>query len=382
MIRRHLARSALIVLALAVLLAACGSSQRSQPVPLSMLTEAVDLQLIAPLETPTAFAIRPGDPPEIAYVASQNGAVYRVDVSSGGTREVASLRDRTKASGERGLLGLAFSPNGNEMYVHFTDLDGNTNVNAIEMANDTPDIETMRTLLFVEQPYSNHNGGQLLVDEKGNLLIGLGDGGASGDPLGHGQNPASLLGKILRISPNPTGSQTPYDIPGDNPFVQSATAAPEVLFLGLRNPWRFSIDGVTGDFWIADVGQNATEEINQVPAPGIGANLGWNLREGSRSFSSSTSEELTDPVYEWPNTGGASAIGGFVYRGSAIPELKGRYVFADFGQRGLLALDPDTGSVTKLDLPISAVVAFGQDNNQELYVVSLSSGVWALRPAR
>ena len=382
MIRRHLARSALIVLVLAALLAACGSSQKSQPVPLSNLSEVVSVELIAPLETPTAFAIRPGDPAEIVYVASQNGAVYRVDVSSGGTSEVASLRDRTKASGERGLLGLAFSPNGNEMYVHFTDLDGNTNVNAIEMVNDTPDIATMRTLLFVEQPYSNHNGGQLLVDETGNLLIGLGDGGASGDPLGHAQNPTSLLGKVLRISPNPPGSQTPYDVPEDNPFVQSASAAPEVLFLGLRNPWRFSIDQVTGDFWIADVGQNTTEEINRIPAARVGANLGWNVRDGSRPFKGSTTEVLTDPIYDWPNTGGASAIGGFVYRGSAIPELKGNYVFADFGQRGLFALDPDTGSVTKIDLPVSSIVAFGQDRNQELFVMSLSEGVYALLPSR
>lgn len=381
MIRRHPIRSA-VVLIFTALLAACGSSRSSESVPVSSLSDAVVIELIAPLETPTSFAVRPGDPAEIIHVASQDGAIYRVNVSNGSTTEIASLRDRTNASGERGLLGLAFSPDGNEMYVHFTDLDGNTNVNAIEMTSDKPDMETMRTLLFVEQPYSNHNGGQLLVDEDGNLLIGLGDGGASGDPLGNAQNPASLLGKVLRISPNPPGSPRPYGIPESNPFAQSTTTAPEILFTGLRNPWRFSLDPVTGDFWIADVGQNTTEEINRIPAARVGANLGWNVREGSRPFKGSTAEVLTDPVYEWPNTGGASAIGGFVYRGSAIPELIGHYVFADFGQRGLFALDPDTGSVTKLDLPVSSIVAFGQDSNQELYVLSISEGVYALRPSR
>jgi glucose/arabinose dehydrogenase len=378
---QRFARSALVLSVLAALLAACGSSPRSQPVPLSALSELVEVRLVAALETPTAFAIRPGDPPEMVYVASQNGAVSRVNVDSGDSREILSLRDQTEASGERGLLGLAFSIDGSEMYVHFTDRNGDTNVNAIEMLEGEPDLTTMRTLLFVEQPYSNHNGGQLVVDDAGNLLVGLGDGGASGDPLGHGQNPKSLLGKILRIDPNPAGSATPYGIPADNPFAQSTTVAPEILFLGLRNPWSFSIDRATGDFWIADVGQNSKEELNRASSSDLGANFGWNVKEGTAPFKGSTTAALTEPIHDWDNLGGSSAIGGFVYRGSAIKDLAGLYLFADLAESGIFVLNPATTETQRLDLPISAIVGFGESSTGEIFILSHSSGLFALQPS-
>ena len=189
------------------------------------------------------------------------------------------------------------------------------------------------------------------------------------------------MGKVLRIAPNPAGSSTPYSIPADNPFVGSTTVAPEIAFLGLRNPWRFSIDRATGDYWIADVGQNSKEEITRVPRSKLGANLGWNIKEGTKPFSGSGTTELTDPIYDWDNIGGSSAIGGFVYRGSAIRELQGLYLFADFAEPGIFVLDPATGVVSHIDLPVSAIVGFGEDSAGEVYLLSLTSGVFALRPS-
>lgn len=330
---------------------------------------------VAEIDRPTAFAVRPGDPATVFYVASQDGTVHRVDASSGSTTTVATFADRTAAGGERGLLGLAFSRSGEEMYAHYTDTAGDTTVVAAPFTNGIAEVDTARVLLTVDQPFPNHNGGQLLVDRDGNLLIGLGDGGAAGDPLGNAQNRTSLLGKILRISPNPAGSSQPYAIPADNPFIGSSSTAPEVAFLGLRNPWRFSIDPTTGDYWIADVGQNHIEEINRVPASALGANFGWDVKEGSEMFEGSTSEVLTDPVHEWRNVGGSSSIGGFVYRGSAISALRGMYVFADLAQPGLFVLDPSDDSSSALDLPIDSVVGFGAGADGELYVLSFNSGV-------
>lgn len=362
--------------------AACGSTQSSNLAQKSAISQSVTTELVAAIDAPTAFAIRPGEPSSIIYVASQRGEISRVDLATNTVSEFASFRDQTTGTGERGLLGLAFSRDGNELYAHFTDLDGNTNIVAVEIRNGVPDLTTTRTLLFVEQPYSNHNGGQLLVDAVGNLLIGLGDGGASGDPLGNGQNPSSLLGKILRITPTPPGSTTPYLIPFDNPFAQSDSVEPEIAFIGLRNPWRFSVDPTTGDFWIADVGQDSKEEINRVSRSELGANFGWNIKEGSEPFSGLTVATLTDPVHEWDNLGGSSAIGGFVYRGSAIKELQGKYLFADFAESGIFLFDPTSKEATFVDLPISKIVGFGEDANGEIFLLSLSSGVFALLPAQ
>jgi glucose/arabinose dehydrogenase len=360
-----------------VILSACGGSS---PRALSELSGSMKILNVAAISAPTAFAVRSGDPVSVIYVASQDGVVHRVDTESGESSTAASFESLTVAGGERGLLGLAFSPAGDEMYAHYTNLDGDTTVVATPFADGLADVGAARVLLFVDQPFPNHNGGQLFVDPQGNLLIGLGDGGAGGDPLGNAQNPASLLGKILRIAPNPAGSSQPYSIPSDNPFIGSNSTAPEIAFLGLRNPWRFSIDATTGDFWIADVGQSKIEEINHVAASALGANFGWNVKEGSEAFKGSTTEDLTDPVHEWRNVGGSSAIGGFVYRGEAIAGLRGLYIFADLGQSGLFVLDPTDNSVVSVDVPMDSVVGFGVDNAGEVYLLSYSSGVSKLVP--
>ena len=364
---------------LAVALSACGGPS---PRVLSELTGSVKLLKIAEVSKPTAFAVRTGDADSIVYVASQDGIVHRLDTTSGEMTTAASFETLTAAGGERGLLGLAFSSSGGEMYAHYTNLDGDTTVVAAPFSDGVADVSSARVLLFVDQPFPNHNGGQLVVDESGNLLIGLGDGGAAGDPLGNAQNRSSLLGKILRISPNPAGSAEPYSVPPDNPFVGSTTTAPEIAFLGLRNPWRFSIDPGTGNFWIGDVGQNTIEEINHVQLSALGANFGWSVNEGSEPFKGSTAEDLTNPVHEWRNVGGSSAIGGLVYRGNAIALLRGLYVFADLAQPGMFVLDPSNNSVVPLDLPIDSVVGFGTDLAGELYVMSYADGVSRLVPRR
>ncbi|MBU3702734.1 MAG: PQQ-dependent sugar dehydrogenase, partial [Acidimicrobiia bacterium] len=335
---------------LAVIVVACGAESTTTPPVASDLSESVTVEKVADMDRPTAFAVRAGDDPTLVHVATQDGTVLRLDVRTGASTSVASFADRTEAGGERGLLGLAFSPTGDEMYAHFTDRDGDTMVMAVPYRDGTADMAAGRVLLTVEQPFANHNGGQLAVDADGNLLIALGDGGGGGGPLGNAQNRSSLLGKILRIRPESAGAARPYSIPVDNPFVGSTTTAPEIAFLGLRNPWRFSIDPVTGDYWIGDVGQSRFEEINRVSVDGLGANFGWNVKEASAPFQGSTTEVLTDPVHEWASRGGSSAIGGLVYRGATIPALRGRYVFADLAQRGLFVLDPADASVAWLDV--------------------------------
>ena len=347
---------------------------------MTTLSSEIEVVKVAAIAKPTAFALRPGDAPSIIYVADQGGVVRRINTETGSITTAASFEDLTKAGGERGLLGLAFAPTGGEMYAHYTDLEGDTTVVAAPFADGVADVESARVLLIVDQPFPNHNGGQLLVDADGNLLIGLGDGGAGGDPQGNAQNRQSLLGKILRITPNPPGSPAPYSIPSDNPYVDSTTTAPEIAFLGLRNPWRFSIDPETGDFWIGDVGQNDVEEINRVPRSASGGNFGWDVKEGSEPFEGSTQESLIEPVHEWRNVGGSSAIGGVVYRGRAVEKLRGQYVFADLAQPGLFVLDPSDNSVISLDLPIDSVVGFGTDALGELYVLSFGKGVFRLVP--
>jgi glucose/arabinose dehydrogenase len=364
----------------ALVLVACGGESASAPPDASDLSGSVRVEKVADLDRPTAFAVRVGDDPTIVYVATQDGTVHRLDVRTGASTTAASFADRTKAGGERGLLGLAFSPTGQEMYAHFTDRDGHTVVMAVPYREGTADVAAGRVLLTVEQPFANHNGGQLVVDAVGNLLIALGDGGGGGDPLGSAQNRSSLLGKILRIRPEPAGAARPYSIPADNPFVGSTTTAPEIAFLGLRNPWRFSIDPATGDYWIGDVGENRFEEINRVAADALGANFGWNVKEASAPFQGSTTDALTDPVHEWASRGGSSAIGGSVYGGAAIPALQGRYMFADLAQRGLFVLDPADSSVTWLDVPVERVVGFGVDATGEMYVLSYDTGVYRLLP--
>ncbi len=348
-------------------------SQRQGPV-------RVTLERVATLEQPLAIAIRTGDP--ALYVAEKTGRVMAIRDGRVLPRPVLDLRDDVSLGGEQGLLGLAFAPDGRYLYVNYTDVDGDTRIVGYAMQGEHAVVASRRQVLFVDQPYDNHNGGDLVFGPDGGLYIGLGDGGSGGDPQGNGQSLDTLLGKMLRIDPTPTGPD-PYRVPQDNPFVGVAGARPEIWAYGLRNPWRYSFDPATGDLWIADVGQSAWEEIDRLPAgaPG-GANFGWNLLEGTHRYEGAPPPGAVPPVYEYPHSsGGCVVIGGDVYRGSAIPALRGAYVFADFCLGGLEAIRLEAnGAVEHVDLGVTLpdVSSFGADASGELYVTSLDGGVYRL----
>lgn len=320
------------------------------------------------------------------YVAEQVGRVMAIRGRRVLSPPVLDISDEVTAGGEQGLLGLAFSPDGDHLYVNYTDVNGDTRVVEFAMRGRRADPSSRRELLFVEQPFANHNGGQLAVGPDGFLYVGLGDGGAGGDPFGNGQSLRTLLGKLLRIDPRPGGSE-PYRIPRDNPFAGKEEARPEIWAYGLRNPWRFSFDLDTGDLWIGDVGQNAREEIDFEPAGSKGGkNYGWNLMEASLPFGQDERAKGTIlPIHEYPlGNGTCAVIGGYVYRGSRIPELTGAYLFADHCAGEIMALRQRGGKVSERGAlgPVvdGGLSSFGQDRDGELYVLSLSGAVFKVLP--
>lgn len=387
-------RAAALVLATA-LLGACSSSGRSRTTPPASTTgpavtapttsappttvatlplDRISLRLVpvADVGGVSAFATRAGDP--ALYVAEQRGVVRRLVDGNVDDVPVLDLSRDVLSGGERGLLGLAFSPDGTHLYVHFTNRDGDTRLVELAMNANTADPATRRQLLAVEQPYPNHNGGQVAFGPDGLLYLGLGDGGAAGDPRDNAQNLGSLLGKILRIDPRPNGG-APYTVPADNPFVDHAGARPEVYVFGLRNPWRFSFD-TDGALWIGDVGQNAWEEIDWLPAARIaGANMGWSAYEGRARYKTrSEPADAVPPVAVYPNPrDGCSVIGGGVYRGAAIPALTGAYLYTDYCAGSLRGLRiAGDGSVVEevswSDAVAEAPTTLGRDPGGEWYV--------------
>ena len=353
------------------------------PDPASLAGARIDLRRVAVLEQPVALAVRPGE--DALYIAEKVGRVVALRGDSAEPEVILDITGEVSQGSEQGLLGLAFAPDGRFLYINYTDVSGHTQVVEFRTADDGVDVGSRREVLFVEQPYSNHNGGNLVFGPDGYLYIGLGDGGSGGDPHGNGQSLQTLLGKMLRISPRPSGDD-PYGIPADNPFVGRDDARPEIWAYGLRNPWRYSFDRETGDLWIGDVGQSAREEIDVEPAGSSGGlNFGWNLFEGSLPFLGGSDAGAVGPVYEYPNgTGGCAVTGGYVYRGSRIPDLVGAYVFADFCGGGLEAFVLRDG-VAKQHRPlgevVDAVASFGQDAAGELYVLSLAGPVYRIVPA-
>ncbi len=291
------------------------------------------------------------------------------------------LSGRVSTGGsEQGLLGLALHPKYAEnrlFYVNYTDRRGDTVLAQFQAdaAGRSVDPQTEQILLRVNQPYANHNGGGLAFGPDGYLYVALGDGGSAGDPQGNAKNPERLLGKLLRLAVDGQGG---YAIPFDNPFAGGG-GQPEVWALGLRNPWRFSFDRLTGDLYIADVGQNRWEEVNFLPAgsPG-GAHFGWNFREGRNPYQGEPdrSIELIDPVWEYSHDLGCSVTGGFVYRGAAFPEWQGVYFVGDYcnGRVWGLLNNAGTWMVQPLFEVSDTISAFGQDANGELYLLGHRTG--------
>jgi glucose/arabinose dehydrogenase len=361
--------------------------------------ESVSLSLtdVATVDSPTAMAIRSGS--SSLFVTEQVGRVREITVTEDEdddtkrtfklvSRPLLDISDDVIAGGERGLLGLAFSPDGRRLYVYYTaQPDGANTLDELTLSGDRLDLGSRRTLLSVDDPYANHNGGEVQFGPDGFLYLGLGDGGSGGDPEGNGQDTNALLGKILRIDPEGGSGDDEYGIPDGNPFADGG-GAPEVWLYGVRNPWRFSFDAETDDLWVADVGQNEWEEVNRLPAAsggGRGANLGWNRMEGSHSFERGTNPEGgVLPVLDYSHDDGISVTGGYVYRGDAIEGLQGAYLFTDFARSDLTAIVvDDAGKVTaqrSFETDTPSVSSFGQGPDRELYVLSLGGQIWRIDP--
>jgi glucose/arabinose dehydrogenase len=343
----------------------------------------VRLVRVAQLEQPVAMALRPGE--RTLYVAEQVGRVRAIRDGRLDPAPVVDIADQVTAGGEQGLLGLAFSPDGRYLYLHYTDEDGDHQIAELAMRDRQADPGSQRSLLRIDDPYGNHNGGQLAFGPDGLLYIAFGDGGGGGDPLGSGQSLDTLLGKILRIDPRPSGGR-PYRVPADNPFVGRDGARPEIWDYGLRNPWRFSFDAATRDLWIGDVGQNAYEEVNFEPAGSGGRNYGWNRREGLHAYNGGERPDgAVDPVIEYGREGGAcTVIGGFVYRGRRIPGLQGAYLYGDYCAGWVRAARTRDGEVLEqrdLGLEVPGLSSFGADAAGELYALSLGGDVLRIAPA-
>lgn len=346
--------------------------------------EALEV-VVSGLVQPVLVAAAPGDADRI-FVVEKAGRIRVVRDGELLAQPFLDIDSETGHGDEEGLLGLAFDPeyaSNGAFYVNHTDNSGRTRILRFGVSGnpDVADATSLDVLLTIDQPFSNHNGGHIAFGPDGMLYIGMGDGGAGGDPLDHGQTPSTLLGSMLRIAVGPTG---PYSIPPDNPFVGHATIAPETWAYGLRNPWRFSFDRMTGDLLIGDVGQRDIEEISYQPASSDGGeNYGWNLLEGTRCFVDDPCDPTGTvlPIHEYDHDEGCSITGGYVYRGE-IATLRHRYFYADFCGGWVRSFRIEDGqAVDHFDHSddfgaVSTVASFGEDADGELYIVSLNGTVY------
>lgn len=340
-----------------------------------------------------------GDKSNRVFVVEQPGRIYVFsnDPAIKSKKVFLDIRNKVEDGGnEEGLLGLAFHPNyksNGYFYVNYTASDPNrTVISRFKVSTTNPDqadVASEQVILTFDQPYSNHNGGQVTFGPDGYLYIGVGDGGSGGDPKGHGQNKSTLLGSILRIDVNkqedarlPEGQGKQYAIPPDNPFAKNTNGYREEIYAyGLRNPWRLSFDPITKKLWTGDVGQNAYEEIDIIEK---GGNYGWNIMEGKHCYRPSngcSTSGLKLPIWEYGRNEGISITGGFVYRGPTLPGLTGKYIYADYGTRKIWALD-----VTNMNRPVNTellepdfnVASFGVDDKNEIFLCAFDGRIYKL----
>jgi glucose/arabinose dehydrogenase len=359
--------------------------------------------------SPVAFVQDPADR-TVQFVVQQDGRIRVVRAGAVLPADFLNLASAIVSGGEQGLLGLAVPPDtetSRRVFVNFTDRAGHTVVARFRRSSDAVvgDPASRFDLkwngpsgpAYIAQPFSNHNGGNLVFGPDGYLYVGLGDGGSGNDPAHRAQTPAELLGKMLRIDVGVAdGDAIGYRVPADNPFAGVSGTRPEIWSFGLRNPWRYSFDdparGGTGALLIGDVGQNQWEEIDYEPANRGGRNYGWRNREGQHDNVTTRPPAflpLVDPIHEYTRTSGASVTGGYVYRGTLLgPSFRGRYFFADFISARVwslaLIVDPSSGAARASDLVehtaelggsgLGNVSSFGVDADGELYVVSYSTG--------
>lgn len=350
-------------------------------------TAAVGTKVVVEgLDQPVFVTAPPGDPR--LFVVEQGGLIRILADGKVMEQPFLDLREQVRAGGERGLLGLAFHPDyasNGRFFVDFTDRNGDTQIAAYQVSEvpDVADPASAAVLLSIDQPAGNHNGGWLAFGPDGYLYIGMGDGGGGGDRFGNGQNPDTLLGAILRIDVD--GGQ-PYAIPPENPFAGGG-GAPEIFALGLRNPWRAAFDG--NDLYIADVGQNAWEEVSVITTGDAGANLGWNVMEGLECYRAETcnQEGLVLPVHVYSHDLGCSITGGYVYRGSAIPDLAGTYFFGDYCSGGVYSFRYEGGAASEVTNwsdswgSVGSITSFGVDSAGELYITLAEGMLLKIVPA-
>ena len=363
-----------------ILLALAASVTSALAQPAKIATRLVGSELDMPL-----FVAAPSGDARL-FVVEQTGKIRILSEGRFLDTLFLDLSAIVSSGNEQGLLGLAFHPNYAEngrFFVNYTDANGDTQIVAYTVSADANrgDEGTAAPILTVDQPYANHNGGWLGFGPDGLLYIGMGDGGSGGDPQKRAQDPDELLGKILRID---IDGAAPYAIPPSNPYANGG-GRPEVFALGVRNPWRIAFDG--NDIYIADVGQNAIEEMSVITTSDAGANLGWSIMEGDRCFRAEacTTDGLILPIHQYTHDeGGCSITGGYVYRGEALPQLSGHYFFADLCDGKLRSLRHSDGKVSDVTDwtdqlgVIGAITSFGLDRAGELYITTLEGNLLQL----
>lgn len=377
--------------------AALGGCNASDCVPAPGAAPTTVL-VTAGLSRPTSLVAAPGDRRRL-FVVEQPGRIRIIRDGTLVAEPFLSIPERVSCCGERGLLGLAFPPDhasSRRFFVNYTDPGGNTVIARYRLsADDRADRDSEQVVLRIQQPFNNHNGGQLAFGPDGYLYVGMGDGGSGGDPANNAQNDDTLLGKLLRLDVAvPDDAPVPYAVPPDNPRADRGAPLGLIWAKGLRNPWRFSFDRETGDLYIADVGQGSREEINVQPAGSRGGeNYGWRIFEGLACFNPSPQADCPDPpiglvmpVVDYDHSGGrCSVTGGYVYRGCALPDLRGHYLFADFCARFLQSFVLAGGVATDIrdraaELApagggsIDQVSTFGEDADGEIYIADYADG--------
>jgi len=379
----------------------------------SFIFSSIGVQKIASgFDKPVYIVTNPSDAEQL-YVIEQKGVVRLIEKGSVVKTPFLDIKDRVHRplfpGDEMGMLGLAFDPSFKEnqfIYVHYNDKDDNTIISRFKVKGKLADKKSEKNILTLAQPYSNHNGGTIEFGPDGYLYIGLGDGGSAGDPEKRAQDLTNLFGKILRIDIN---TDKPYLVPKDNPFTYYRKFKDEIWSYGLRNPWRFSFDYLTGDMIIGDVGQNLWEEINIEYAKDNkgGNNYGWNVMEGNHCYpedATCSNEGYIMPAFEYPNNAnyaktlfgikqpnmdGCSITGGYVYRGKNIPKLYGKYIFGDYctGKvwsirivegKGEELVDHTKDILSSMGKREFYLSSFGQDNDQELFLIDYNGTIYRL----
>jgi glucose/arabinose dehydrogenase len=399
---RNVLRRAALSIAALVLMAGCGggggSSTTTQaprdgggPAHLPTGASGVRLEKVGDFKSPLYLTQPPGDDRDL-FVVQQSGAIIVVRDRSPLSTPFLDLHDRISCCGERGLLSMAFAPDypkSGLFYVYYTDQAGTIRVVEYQRSQSDPlvaDPKSAREVLQVAHPFPNHNGGLALFGPDRLLYLGLGDGGSENDPNRTGQDLSTLFGKLLRIDPRPSNGK-PYTVPRDNPFVARSGARPEIYSYGLRNPWRFAFDRVTGALAIADVGQNEFEEVDLVPrGEGRGANFGWSAYEGFARFNQDQkAQNAVLPVFVYNHDAGCSITGGYVVRDRQVPSLYGRYLYGDLCAGELHSFTARPGHRATddraLGVKVPSLSSFGEDNAGHIYAISLEGPVYRLGPA-